>query len=80
MYMCVFEQLTSTKPGVINTREVSCFCGENCMCFPTMCHVLSEGGEEEPDSTEATIDVGQWVLVQYDGDLFPGTVTQVNYI
>lgn len=29
---------------------------------------------------KATIEVGQWVLVEYDGDLFPGTVTQVNLI
>ena len=27
--------------------------------------------------SEDTIEVGTWVLVQYDGDLFPGTVTQV---
>ncbi|KAJ8268208.1 hypothetical protein COCON_G00133800 [Conger conger] len=71
------SSLTSTKPGVINSREVSCVCGENCKCFSPMCHVLSEGGEEEPNSTEATIEVGQWVLVEYDGDLFPGTVTQL---
>ncbi|KAK0156077.1 hypothetical protein N1851_001390 [Merluccius polli] len=74
--MLKIHQLTSTKPGVIHTQEVSCFCGENCTCIPTTCHVLSEGGEDEPDSTEATIEVGPWVLVQYDGDLFPGTVIQ----
>ncbi|XP_056449969.1 uncharacterized protein LOC130385486 [Gadus chalcogrammus] len=77
------HQLTSTKPGVINTRPVSCFCDKDCQCFQPTCHAFSEGGEEgpdsieEPDSTEATIEVGQWVLVEYDGDLFPGTVKQI---
>ncbi|XP_062386091.1 uncharacterized protein LOC134073124 [Sardina pilchardus] len=28
--------------------------------------------------SEDTIEVGTWVLVQYDGDLFPGTVTQIS--
>lgn len=42
--------------------------------------MFSEGRDEDPDRTEATIEVGQWVLVEYDGDLFPGTVTQVNLI
>ncbi|KAL1252036.1 hypothetical protein QQF64_019832, partial [Cirrhinus molitorella] len=71
------SKLASTKPGVIDTREVSCFCGRNCQCFSTNCHVFSEEGDEDPDRTEATIEVGQWVLVEYDGDLFPGTVTQI---
>ena len=80
------QQLTSTKPGVINTRPVSCFCDKDCQCFSPSCHAFSEGGEEgpdsieDPDSTEATIEVGQWVLVEYDGELFPGTVIQVNLI
>ncbi|KAL1277348.1 hypothetical protein QQF64_024021 [Cirrhinus molitorella] len=74
---CQQSLLASTKPGVIDTREVSCFCGRNCQCFSTNCHVFSEEGDEDPDRTEATIEVGQWVLVEYDGDLFPGTVTQV---
>lgn len=42
--------------------------------------MFSEGRDEDPDRTEAPIEVGQWVLVEYDGDLFPGTVTQVNFI
>ncbi|KAL1250664.1 hypothetical protein QQF64_018460 [Cirrhinus molitorella] len=71
------HQLASTKPGVIDTREVSCFCGRNCQCFSTNCYVFSEEGDEDPDRTEATIEVGQWVLVEYDGDFFPGTVTQI---
>ncbi|CAM4619369.1 unnamed protein product [Leuciscus chuanchicus] len=33
--------------------------------------MFSEGRDEDPDRTEATIEVGQWVLVEYDGDLFP---------
>ena len=80
------QQLTSTKPGVINTRPVSCFCDKDCQCFSPSCHAFSEGGEEGPDSiedpnsTEATIEVGQWVLVEYDGELFLGTVIQVNLI
>ncbi|XP_038124838.1 uncharacterized protein LOC119772465 [Cyprinodon tularosa] len=67
------HQLTSTKPGVIATREVSCFCDKS--CYPTVTHLLSDDGEE-PDATE-TIKVGQLVLVQYDGDLYPGKVTQI---
>ncbi|KAL2092912.1 hypothetical protein ACEWY4_012710 [Coilia grayii] len=70
------HQLTSTTPGVIHTREVSCFCGQHCTCYPEMRHVLSSEGVE-PDCTDTTIKVGQWVLVQYDGDFYPGTVTQI---
>ncbi|KAL1276784.1 hypothetical protein QQF64_036407 [Cirrhinus molitorella] len=71
------DQLASTKPGVIDTREVSCFCGRNCQCFYTNCHVFSEEGDEDPDRTEATIEVGQWVLVEYnDVDMFTGTVNR----
>ncbi|XP_062862381.1 uncharacterized protein LOC134324457 [Trichomycterus rosablanca] len=73
------HQLTSTKPGVISTREVSCFCEKDCQCFSPCVHTFSER-EESPDNAESTIEVGQWVLVEYDAELFPGTVTQVNLI
>ncbi|XP_062847785.1 uncharacterized protein LOC134310183 isoform X1 [Trichomycterus rosablanca] len=70
------HQLTSTKPGVISTREVSCFCEKDCQCFSPCVHTFSER-EESPDNAESTIEVGQWVLVEYDAELFPGTVTQI---
>ncbi|CAK6973238.1 uncharacterized protein LOC119773151 [Scomber scombrus] len=31
----------------------------------------------DSEESEETIKVGTWVLVDYDGDLYPGTVTQI---
>ncbi len=33
--------------------------------------------ESEKENAESVLEVGKWVLVQYDGELFPGTIMQV---
>ncbi|KAI4802735.1 hypothetical protein KUCAC02_006312, partial [Chaenocephalus aceratus] len=65
--------MTSTKPGVIQTREVSCFCGCACGCFhPKEFYFREEVNVE----SEPVLEVGKWVLVEYETELFPGTITQ----
>ncbi|XP_049337292.1 uncharacterized protein LOC107197431 [Astyanax mexicanus] len=71
------HQLMSTTPGVVHTREVSCFCEKNCQCFYPSRHAFAEEEEGFTTPPEATIEVGQWVLVEYDNNLFPGVVTQI---
>lgn len=69
----------STTPGVVHTREVSCFCQKSCECFSPSRHAFAEVEEEvSTKPPETPIEVGQWVLVEYDTDLFPGLVTQVK--
>lgn len=33
--------------------------------------------EKENAEPEPVLEVGKWVLVEYDAELFPGTITQV---
>ncbi|KAG5845369.1 hypothetical protein ANANG_G00138170, partial [Anguilla anguilla] len=68
------HQLSSTKPGQIWTREVICFCREGCDCFSPKVHNF---GEDNEKTDEKRLDVGMWVLVEYDTDLYPGTITQI---
>ena len=70
-------KLTSTKPGLIHTREVSCFCDFDCGCFSPKEFDFQEKGSSEKESVETVLEVGKWVLVEYDAGLFPGTITQV---
>lgn len=70
-------QLTSTKPGLINTREVSCFCNFACGCFSPREFDFRNNVEPEKENAVSVLDEGKWVLVQYDGALFPGIITQV---
>ncbi|XP_038153357.1 uncharacterized protein LOC119791359 [Cyprinodon tularosa] len=65
------HQVVATEPGNIRFREVSCFCSHSCDCFSPKEFVFTQRESEE------TIKVGTWVLVDYDGDLYPGTVTQI---
>lgn len=71
-----FVQLVSTEPGKIKVREVSCFCRPACDCYSPKEFILKENAASE-EKAEESIEVGQWVLVEYDGDLYPGTVTQL---
>lgn len=32
--------------------------------------------ESEKEDANPLLEVGKWVLVQYEGELFPGTITQ----
>ncbi|CAG5897230.1 unnamed protein product, partial [Menidia menidia] len=64
-------QVVATEPGNIRFREVSCFCSHSCDCFSPKESVFTQRESEE------TIKVRAWVLVDYDGDLYPGTVTQI---
>ncbi|KAF7640973.1 hypothetical protein LDENG_00002470 [Lucifuga dentata] len=69
------HQVICKEPGKVKMREVSCFCSPECDCFSP------KEFNFNPDSKETTkepiIEVGTWVLVDYDGDLYPGTVTQI---
>ncbi|KAF3854209.1 hypothetical protein F7725_022264 [Dissostichus mawsoni] len=69
-------KLVSTDPGKIKVREVSCFCRPACDCYSPKEFILKENAASE-EKAEESIEVGQWVLVEYDGDLYPGTVTQI---
>ncbi|XP_048092646.1 uncharacterized protein LOC125289715 [Alosa alosa] len=85
------HQLMSSSPGEVKTRELSCFCDGACECYGLR-EFSFRGKENVPEKkvvgdtievaqneiSEDTIEVGTWVLVQYDGDLFPGTVTQIS--
>ena len=68
-------QVVATEPGRIRFREVSCFCSQSCDCFSPKEFVFAD---RDPEESAETIKVGTWVLVDYDGDLYPGTVTQVG--
>ncbi|KAJ4947672.1 hypothetical protein JOQ06_009705, partial [Pogonophryne albipinna] len=70
------HQLVSTDPGKIKVREVSCFCMPACDCYSPKEFILKENAASE-EKAEESIEVGQWVLVEYDGDLYPGTVIQI---
>lgn len=70
-------KLTSTKAGLIYTREVSYFCDFACGCFSPKEFDFRDNVEPEKENTESVLEAGKWVLVQYDGELFPGTITQV---
>ncbi|MGH0127646.1 UNVERIFIED_CONTAM: hypothetical protein FKN15_071801 [Acipenser sinensis] len=73
-----FHQLTSSEPGKIRAREVSCFCSMLCDCFSPKDFNLGPNSFEEQQEVEVRqIEVGMWVLVKYDSELFPGVVTQV---
>ncbi|CAL8253875.1 unnamed protein product [Arctogadus glacialis] len=73
------HQLIAKKAGCIRVREVSCFCKNWCDCntpkdFTFSCN--NSEAENEGGAEGKSIEVGTWVLVNYDGDLFPGIVTQ----
>ncbi|KAK5908228.1 hypothetical protein CgunFtcFv8_016304 [Champsocephalus gunnari] len=70
------HQLVSTEPGKIKVREVSCFCRPACDCYSPKEFILKENAASE-EKAEESIEVGQWVLVEYDGDLYPVTVIQI---
>lgn len=72
--------MLSTKPGFIRTRMVSCFCAIDCECFqPRDFDLNMESNRSTPETAGQALEVGKWVLVQYDGDLFPGIITQVCF-
>ncbi|KAL1258015.1 hypothetical protein QQF64_011259 [Cirrhinus molitorella] len=71
------HQMISTKPGLIYTREVSCFCNFICGCYSPKEFDFRENEASEEENAEPVLEVGKWVLVQYDGELFPGTITQI---
>ncbi|KAI4805510.1 hypothetical protein KUCAC02_010120, partial [Chaenocephalus aceratus] len=47
-----------------------------CDCYSPKECILKENAASE-EKAEESIEVGQWVLVEYDGDLYPGTVIQI---
>ncbi|CAK6983232.1 hypothetical protein KUCAC02_006312%2C partial, partial [Scomber scombrus] len=67
--------LISTKPGFIHTQEVSCFCGFPCGCFSPKAFDFRDVDSKLKDA-DPRLEVGNWVLVEYDSELFPGTITQ----
>ncbi|KAJ8369677.1 hypothetical protein SKAU_G00097050 [Synaphobranchus kaupii] len=74
------HQLVATEPGKIRTRDVSCFCSPSCDCFSPREFIFCPKEvevEESHKKQDPTIEVGTWILVDYDGDLYPGSVTQV---
>ncbi|XP_078023610.1 uncharacterized protein LOC144462832 [Epinephelus lanceolatus] len=76
------HQLIAKEAGCIRVRDVSCFCKSWCDCFSPRelrfsCSHNSGAEKEEGDTDARAIEVGTWVLVNYDGDLFPGIVTQI---
>ncbi|CAL8237232.1 unnamed protein product [Arctogadus glacialis] len=38
---------------------------------------IHQKGSSEKESVETVLEVGKWVLVEYDAGLFPGTITQI---
>ena len=80
VFFLLYPKLIAKKGGCIRVREVSCFCKNWCDCntpkdFTFSCN--NSEAENEGGAEGKSIEVGTWVLVNYDGDLFPGIVTQV---
>jgi len=48
-----------------------------CGCFSPKEFDFRNNVDPESENAESVLEVGKWVLVQYDGELFPGTITQV---
>ncbi|KAL2099467.1 hypothetical protein ACEWY4_005947 [Coilia grayii] len=86
------HQVLSLTPGVLKYRDVSCFCqaGENvwdCPCYGLQNIVIGAVPPTQKDQTEPQTqrpDVieshhcGQWCIVNYDGQPYPGIILTVE--
>ncbi|KAK3521222.1 hypothetical protein QTP70_001046 [Hemibagrus guttatus] len=54
------KELTSTTPGLIYTREVSCFCDFACGCFSPKEFDFRDNVEKE--NAESVSEVGKWAI------------------
>lgn len=82
------HQVVSLAHGVLIYRDVSCLCTTtqnlNCGCFNTK-HFKFSNQQTAPMAPTVTEDqwqslevVGKWCVLKYDGDLYPGVITDIS--
>ncbi|KAK2892368.1 hypothetical protein Q8A67_012356 [Cirrhinus molitorella] len=83
------HEVLSVSPGILKYRDISCFCQAAEGVFDCPCHSLEEvtlvatdeidktGNDFRPSVIEQHHS-GQWCVVQYDDDPYPGIILQVE--
>ncbi|ROI70160.1 hypothetical protein DPX16_0511 [Anabarilius grahami] len=83
------HEVLSISPGILKYRDISCFCQAAEGVFDCPCHSLEEvtlvamdainqtGKDFRPNVIEQHHS-GQWCVVQYDDDPYPGIILQVE--
>lgn len=83
------HQVLSTSPGTIKYRDITCLCQAgrgilDCACYGlkevSMVGETTPHGHEEPSRPEVITreHIGQWCIVDYDGDAYPGVIMEVE--
>ncbi|KAJ4939070.1 hypothetical protein JOQ06_028532 [Pogonophryne albipinna] len=82
------HQVLSISPGILKYRDISCFCQAAEGVFDCSCHSLQEVSLVATEHAEKALDVrpdvikhhhsGQWCVVRYDDQPYPGIILEVE--